>query len=205
MATQKVGPDPGALERQHQFQRRTTTRRKLAAFAVAAAIGVTAVALVLVNRPWGGTSTPADQVSLGQPSPTLGAEASVGTVTFDGSSCSMEITADRVEPGAVLYEIVNATDERAMFDSYQVLDGYSVQAFAAVIERDRRRAEPSIFPDMEREVSYLSSEVISGHSSGSVVTTMLPGRHAIVCMERYEGEGNMNFRPVGVAGPIVAR
>ena len=28
MATQKVGPDPGAMERQHREQRRRTTRRK---------------------------------------------------------------------------------------------------------------------------------------------------------------------------------
>ena len=63
LSTQKVKPDPGALDRQHRFQRRTTTRRKLAAFAVAAAIGVAAIALILVNRPGEDATTPADTSS----------------------------------------------------------------------------------------------------------------------------------------------
>ena len=200
MATQKVGPDPGALERQHRFQRRTATRRKLAAFAVAAAIGVAAVVLVLANRPGENATTPAAEA----PTLNLPAGTEAGTVTFDGLTCSMEITADRIEPGIVLFEVVNASEQRAMFDSYQLLDGYTVRAFAATIERDRRRAEPWIFPDQETEVSYLGSEVIPANSSGSVVTTMSPGRHAIVCMQLYEGEV-MNFRPFGIVGPIVVR
>jgi hypothetical protein len=67
MATQKVGPDPGALERQHRFQRRTTTRRKLGAFAVAAAIGLAAVALILVIRPGENATTPANKPSVAKP------------------------------------------------------------------------------------------------------------------------------------------
>jgi hypothetical protein len=67
MATQKVGPDPGALERQHRFQRRTTTRRKLGAFAVAAAIGLAAVALILVIRPGENAATPANKPSVAKP------------------------------------------------------------------------------------------------------------------------------------------
>jgi len=200
MATQKVGPDPGALERQHRFQRRTATRRKLAVFAVTAAIGVAAVVLVLANRPGENATTPAAEA----PTLNLPAATEAGTVTFDGSTCSMEITADRIEPGIVLFEVVNATDQRAMFDSWELLDGYTVRAFDATIERDRSRAEPWIFPDQKREVSYLGSEVIPANSSGSIVTTMSPGRHAIVCMQLYEGEV-MNFRPFGVAGPIVVR
>jgi hypothetical protein len=202
MATQKVGPDPGALDRQLRFQRRTTTRRKLAAFAVAAAIGVAGIVLALVIGPGDSVTTPADDAPTENP-PVAQAEV-VGTVTFDGSTCSMEITADRIEWGAVLFEAVNASDQRVMFDSWQLLDGYTVRAFEATIERDRSRAEPWIFPDQEREVSYLGSELIPANSSGSVVTTMSPGSHAIVCMERYEGE-EMNFRPFGVVGPIIVR
>jgi hypothetical protein len=70
MATQKVGPDPGALERQHRFQRRTTTRRKLGAFAVAAAIGLAAVALILVIRPGENATTPANKPSAVKPADT---------------------------------------------------------------------------------------------------------------------------------------
>jgi hypothetical protein len=116
----------------------------------------------------------------------------------------MEITADRIEPGVVLIDVVNATEERAMFDSYQLLDGYTIRSFAAIIERDRRRPEPWIFPDQETEVRYLRSDVIPANSSEIIVTTMSPGSHAIVCMQPYEGEV-MDFRPFGVVGPIVAR
>jgi Tol biopolymer transport system component len=38
VATQKVRPDPGALERQHQEQRRRSTRRKVGALALAAVL-----------------------------------------------------------------------------------------------------------------------------------------------------------------------
>jgi hypothetical protein len=199
MATQKVGPDPGALERQHRFQRRATTRRKLAAFAVAAAIGVAAVVLVLVNRP-GGDTTPADTPPTVNP---VEAEP-VGTVTFDGSTCSLEITADRIEPGAVPFQVVNATDKRVMFDAWQLLDGYTIQAFEAKIERDRQLAKKpgnqGTFPS-EKQVRYLGSDVISPNSSGTAVPAMSSGPHAFVCLRPFEGE----FRPFGVAGPILVR
>lgn len=51
MSTQKVKPDPGALERQHTRQRRRSAGRKFGAIAVAAAIGLIAVVLILVSRP----------------------------------------------------------------------------------------------------------------------------------------------------------
>jgi hypothetical protein len=201
MATQKVRPDPGALERQQRQQRRSTIRRKVGAYGLVAAV-VGAIAVVAVRAGVdSGEQVPGNQPS--SPTTAPGAQPA-GIVTFDGSTCSMEITADRIEPGIVLFEVVNASEQRAMFDSYQLLDGYTVRAFAATIERDRRRAEPWIFPDQETEVSYLGSEVIPANSSGSVVTTMSPGRHAIVCMQLYEGEV-MNFRPFGVVGPIVVR
>lgn len=208
MATQKVKPDPGALDRQHRFQRRTTTRRKLAAFAVAAAIGVAAIVLLLVNRPGGNATTPAGEAPTVNPA-EAGAEA-VGTVTFDGSTCSMEITADRIEPGVVHFDVVNATEQRVMFDSWLLLDGYTVQAFEATIERDRRLAEEpgnqGTFPG-EKEVSYLGSEVIQANSSGSTFPTMSPGRHAIVCLQLEEDAppASMRFRPFGIVGPIVVR
>ena len=48
MATQKVRPDPGALERQQIQQRRSTTRRKVGAYAVAAAL-IGAIAVIAVR------------------------------------------------------------------------------------------------------------------------------------------------------------
>ena len=202
MATQKVGPDPGALDRQLRFQRRTTTRRKLAAFAVAAAIGVAGVVLALVIGPGDSATTPADDAPTVNP-PVAQAEV-VGTVTFDGSTCSMEITADRIESGAVIFEVINATDHRAMFDSWQLLDGYTVREFEATIERDRRIFEAGkpggVFPDQEKEVSYQGSQLVAANGSGVLVSSMFSGRHAIVCLQPLDRPS-----PFGVVGPIVIR
>lgn len=48
MATQKVGPDPGALERQHRNQRQRSTRRKAAVYGLVAAFVIIA-AVIVVN------------------------------------------------------------------------------------------------------------------------------------------------------------
>jgi hypothetical protein len=207
MATQKVRPDQGALERQHGQQRRRTIRRKMSVYGLVAALAA-AILFVVVRAEVDSD----EQVPGGQPvTPTTAPQAAapVGTVTFDGSTCSMQITADRIEPGAVLFEVVNATEQRAMFDSWQLLEGYTFRAFETTVERDHRRAEEGKpghgFPG-EGEVTYLQSDVIPANTSGSIVTTMSPGRHAIVCLKLYEGEPqDSRFRPFGIVGPIVVR
>ena len=52
MSTQKVRPDPGALERQHTRQRRSSIGKKVGALAVAAAIGLAALIVILSTHPW---------------------------------------------------------------------------------------------------------------------------------------------------------
>jgi hypothetical protein len=52
LSTQKVRPDPGALERQHARQRRNSVGKKVGAFAVAAAIGLAALVIILSTHPW---------------------------------------------------------------------------------------------------------------------------------------------------------
>jgi hypothetical protein len=51
-------------------------------------------------------------------------------------------------------------------------------------------------------VTYLSSELIQANSTGVLVSTISPGRYAIVCLQPYEGEG---IRPFGIVGPNVVR
>lgn len=202
MATQKVRPDPGALERQQRRQRRSTIRRKVGAYGLVAAV-VGAIAVVAVRA--GGDS--GEQVPGNQPSsPTTAPGAQpVGIVTFDGSTCSMEITADRIEGGFVAFEVVNDTDQRVMFDSWRLSEGYTFRAFEETIERDRRLAEKpgnqGAFPS-EKEISYLGSDVIPANSSDIIAPQMsTPGQHAIVCLHLFEGD----FRPFGIAGPIIVR
>jgi hypothetical protein len=208
MVTKQKPPAPGALERQQKRQVRAARNKKIGAFAVAAAIGAAAVVLVLANRPGGNATTPASEAPTVNPA-EAGAGV-VGTVTFDGSTCSMEITADRIESGVVPFDVVNATEQRVMFDSWRLSDGYTFQAFEATIERDRRLAEKpgnrGTFPG-EKDVSYLGSEVIQANSSGITVPRMSPGRHAIVCLQLEEGAppASMRFRPFGIVGPIVVR
>ena len=85
LSTQKVKPDPGALDRQHRFQRRITTRRRLATFAVAAAIGVAAVALILVNTPGEQATTPADTPSTVSPAEAEALQVATGFLGAFGS------------------------------------------------------------------------------------------------------------------------
>jgi hypothetical protein len=204
MATQKVRPDPGALGRQQRQQRRSSIRRKVGAYGLVAAV-VGAIAVVAVRA---GVDS-GEQVAGNQPSsPTTAPGAQpVGIVTFDGSTCSMEITADRIEPeplGFVPFRVVNATEKRVMFDSWRLLEGYTFRAFEATIERDRRLAEKpgnqGAFPS-EREVLYLGSDVIPANSSDIIAPRMTPGQHAIVCLHLFEGD----FRSFGIAGPIIVR
>jgi hypothetical protein len=205
VATQKVRPDPGALERQQSQQRRSTIRRKVGAYGLVAAV-VGAIAVVAVRAGVdSGEQVPGNQPS--SPTTAPGAQP-VGIVTFDGSTCSIEITADRIEPGPlgfVPFRVVNASEKRVMFDSWRLLEGYTFRAFETTIERDRRLAEKpgnqGAFPS-EREVSYLGSEIIPANSSDIIAPPMsTPGTHAIVCLHPFEGD----FRPFGIAGPIIVR
>jgi hypothetical protein len=206
MVTQQTPPKPDALERQRKRQRRATRNTKIGAIGIAATIAATAIVLILVNRPGESGTTAATDGDPASPIKAPEAAAPVGTVTFDGSTCSIEITADQIEPGVVLFDAVNATEQRVMFDSWQLLEGYPFRAFEAVVERSRRIVEngkefptPGFWPG-ETEVTYLGSNVIPAHGSGSIVGTMSPGRHAIVCLQRYEGQ--RDFQAFGIAGPI---
>jgi Tol biopolymer transport system component len=60
MITKQKGPEPGALERQQKRQVRAARNKRIGAFAVAAAIGVAAVALTLGTRGDQATRRPAD-------------------------------------------------------------------------------------------------------------------------------------------------
>lgn len=203
MATQKVRPDPGALERQQGQQRRSTIRRKAGAYALVAAF-VGALAVVAVRA---GVDSD-EQVPGNQPSsPTTAPGQPVGVVTSDGSTCSLEMTADAIEGGFVAFEVVNDTDERAMFDSWRLSDGYTFRAFETAVERDAQFAEDGqwqrgAFPDIGQEVTLLSSDLIPAHSSDTIVAPMSAGTHAIVCLKPYEGHGLRDF---GIVGPIIVR
>jgi Tol biopolymer transport system component len=81
MATQKVKPDPGALERQFRGQRRRTTRRKLGAFAVSAA--VIAAGVVFAVR---ASREEADgKGSVGDPAPVTDGVMDAAIVGIDGT------------------------------------------------------------------------------------------------------------------------
>jgi hypothetical protein len=118
----------------------------------------------------------------------------------------MEITADRIEPGVVVFDVVNATDKRVMFDAYQLVEGYRFEAFTTAIEHMRRKQEngkegsfPEAGPGPDQQVRYFTSELVPANGSGSIVFTTTSGTHAIVCLQPFEGLG---LRPFGIAGPF---
>lgn len=202
VATQKVRPDPGALERQQEQQRQHTTRRRAGAYALAAAL-VAAIAVVAV-RAAVDSSEPKD-VGTQPPrsTPIVPTAGPVGTVTADGTTCSIDFTtADAIVPGVVAFEAVNDTDARAMFDSWVLSEGYTFGAFERAVRRDARFAEEGkargAWPS-EDKVTYLRSDVIPAHSSETIAVPMSTGIHAITCLKPYEGQG---LRPYGIAGPI---
>jgi dipeptidyl aminopeptidase/acylaminoacyl peptidase len=61
MATQKVRPEPGFIDRQHENQRRQSRRRKAGALTLVAAIAVVAVVWIVGIRGGENTTTPADE------------------------------------------------------------------------------------------------------------------------------------------------
>jgi Tol biopolymer transport system component len=63
MTTKQIEPDVDAWREQERHQRRSGRNKKIGAFAVAAAIGLVAVALIVVNRPGTETTTPGDEGS----------------------------------------------------------------------------------------------------------------------------------------------
>src|SRR5688572_4387696 len=112
MDTQKSGPAPDVPEQRRDEQRRRTIR--MGVYGLLAALAVV-IAVVAVRA---GVDS-AQQGPVGQPSSstTVPRAEPFGAVTFDGLTCSMEITADRIDPGIVLFDVVNATEERVMFDT----------------------------------------------------------------------------------------
>jgi hypothetical protein len=113
MSTQKVRPDPGALERQHTRQRRNSVGKKVGAFAVAAAIGLAALVIILSTHPWR-HAIPA------VPSPTVDM-APVGVATdflraygsFDADTAAGHLAAGADIGGLVGTESVSATGNPA--------------------------------------------------------------------------------------------
>lgn len=81
MATQKVRPEPGALERQQDHQHRRDRRRKTAAIALVAIIAIAAAVFVIRTAAVSDRSQPAVSPSL-TPSP-LGAVTPDGDYTLD--------------------------------------------------------------------------------------------------------------------------
>lgn len=211
MTTKQIDPDVGSWRDQQERQRKRARNRKVGAILVAAAIGVAAAVLILTNRPGeGGTGS----VPAGDPSsPTTTAEppGSVGTVTFDGSTCSLELGSEPVEQGALVLDAVNTSDGRVMFDTWELVNGYTYQEFATAIERIRMRNEkgkvgrhfPEGAPGPDQQVNYLGrGEIIRANTSGLISATASAGTHAIVCLKPYEGLG---LGPAGITDPFDVR
>jgi hypothetical protein len=211
MTTKQMDPDVGSWGEQQQRQRKRARNRKLGAIAVAAAVGVVAAVLILTNRPGeSGTGT----VPAGEPSPsttTSEPAGPVGTVMFDGSTCSLELAAGQSGPeatfesGPVVFEVVNATDRPAQFDSWELLEGYGFGQFESVLDRGLRRLDAGKtgkFPEVGGQVLALGNTSLPANGSGFATFTVVPGReYAMTCLQRVPGQKAFSWGPVG---PITA-
>jgi hypothetical protein len=111
MSTQKVRPDPGALERQHGRQRRNSVGKKVGAFAVAAAIGLAALVIILSTHPWrhsipSAPSPTADTTPVGIATDFLRAYGS-----FDADTAVGYLAAGADIEGLIGTEAVSATQD----------------------------------------------------------------------------------------------
>lgn len=105
MTTKQIEPDVDAWREQERHQRRSGRNKKIGAFAVAAAIGLVAVVLIVVNRPGTETAIPGGEGSprrVPQISTASLVELQTGTVTSLPESIR----------GAALY---SASPDRTMF------------------------------------------------------------------------------------------
>ena len=109
MATQKMKPDLGAMERQWERQVRMARNRKHGAFALAAAIGVAALVLV-ADRPTDDTMTLATAPATAGPADTgaemaaraferFDADPATGGVSTTGTRAKTRVTIRVVEDG----------------------------------------------------------------------------------------------------------
>ena len=85
MATQKVGPEPGALERQHGRARRRAIRQKVAVYSLVAAFVIAAVAIAVVQIP-GGHTRPVHHSPSEAPAPAVSTKARPEIVGLDGTT-----------------------------------------------------------------------------------------------------------------------
>lgn len=190
-------PPPDGFERMLHRRDRKRRNQRIAAGVVGIAVFVVAVWIVTSVGSFDRTQTAVPGPA--ETGPTL--PASVGTVTFDGSTCSIEFTADRIEPGVVVFDIVNARGAPTTFDAWTLMEGYTFREFERAVEN----ATPA--PGEPREeafagepkIAYLGSRYSPSNDSGTLVTTMSAGTHAIVCLTRTD----IFIHPVGIAGPIV--
>jgi WD40 repeat protein len=102
MATQKIRPEPGALERQFQGQRRRSAQRKAGAVGLAAALAITAAVVAIQasrDTGGGGGAVPAHQ----------GSEAPVITVSGNGLGFSADgslLFTRGTDPEGVVYDAI---------------------------------------------------------------------------------------------------
>ena len=123
MSTQKVKPDPGSLDRQHPQRRRRGLRRKVGAFAVAAAVGLVAAACTRGTRDGQRAMGPAGQPPTVYPADPKAEEVATKFVkafgAFDGER-AITYLAD----GAYLEMDASTPEEVQVFTSFLEAQGY---------------------------------------------------------------------------------
>jgi hypothetical protein len=119
MATQKVGPDPGALERQYRDQRQRTFRRKAGAYALVAA-------LLIAGAVIGIRALPSDDARPGAPGPTS-TTLPIPSLPFSGA----------LEPGMYVASAIDPNFDASYRISITVPSGYEAFQGWAILKVDR--------------------------------------------------------------------
>lgn len=135
------------------------------------------------------------------PKPTATrAPQTLGTITWTGSECTLDLNEIQLRSGNISIELVNTTDNNTVFNLVKIGEGHSFEELVEHINQERQLAEegePALgLPAYAEEVSDL---LCLADVSITKVVTLNSGTYGFICSQDIE---NVGERPFSILGPI---
>lgn len=128
------------------------------------------------------------------------APQTLGTITWTGSKCTLDLNETQLHSGNISLELVNTTDGNIVFHLVRIGEGHTFEELVEHINQERQLAEEGEaalgLPTYAEEVSEL---LCLADVSITRVVSINPGTYAFVCSKDFEDVGE---RPFSLLGPI---